>query len=182
VRAALEGDPEAFEWMVQRFTPVLFAQALERGAGGRLGIDPEELVQEVWSRAVPRILYLDVTNRRATPTVVAFLSSTLKNACLEQARRRLREGRYLEQAAGEAGLPGVVERVCTREAQAILLDALEHLAPVERRILVLRAIEQMPAAEVAEAVGLSVEATHKRYQRALAHLRKRLPGSVFDDL
>jgi len=78
VRGAREGDPLALGQMVERFTPWLLVQARYR-LGGRLKhlCDPEDLVNDVWAVAFPRLRGLDARDGRYTPVLVRFLSTTL---------------------------------------------------------------------------------------------------------
>ena len=61
-------------------------------------------------------------------------------------------------------------------------DVLGELDAKDREVILLRGIEQLSLPAVAAQLGASEAAVAKRYQRAIAKLRARLPGSAFDEL
>jgi RNA polymerase sigma-70 factor (ECF subfamily) len=61
-----------------------------------------------------------------------------------------------------------------RQLQAALDGAIGALEPMYREVLVLRDVEGLPAADVAEALGLSVEAVKSRLHRARMAVRERV--------
>ena len=63
------------------------------------------------------------------------------------------------------------------ELRERLRAALEQLAPHDREILVMRNLEQLPIAEIAEVLGLSEGAVKVRHLRALRRLRTVLVES-----
>ena len=60
------------------------------------------------------------------------------------------------------------------ELQRVLTRAIRELPPAQREVLVLRDIEGLSAAEVAEVLGVNVEAVKSRLHRARSSLRERL--------
>ena len=68
------------------------------------------------------------------------------------------------------------------EAFTALHAALDELDEKDREVLVLRGIEQVANDEVARLLGVTPGAITRRYQHALEKLRKRLPGSILDEL
>jgi RNA polymerase sigma factor (sigma-70 family) len=80
----------------------------------------------------------------------------------------------------------VIRTAEAREA----LAAIRRLRPVDREILMLSAWEELGAADIATALGISVDAAKKRLERAKGHYARLLrpapnslgaPGSVFDE-
>jgi DNA-directed RNA polymerase specialized sigma24 family protein len=68
------------------------------------------------------------------------------------------------------------------EEAGALARCLEELPAADREVVVLRAFEQLPNHRVAALVGATPNATSLRYNRALAALRERLPGSIVEEL
>jgi RNA polymerase sigma-70 factor (ECF subfamily) len=66
------------------------------------------------------------------------------------------------------------EDAAGRQLQAALDDAISSLDPMYREVIALRDVEGLSAAEVAEVMGLSVEAVKSRLHRARAAVRERI--------
>lgn len=62
-----------------------------------------------------------------------------------------------------------------REAIDLLADALARLPDDYREVIILRNLEELPFAEVAERMGKTVDSVKKLWARGLMHLRKELP-------
>jgi RNA polymerase sigma factor (sigma-70 family) len=191
VARATAGSREAREFLIERFTPPLLAQARLRLARTHgLGLEPEDLVQEVWRITLPRLPDLRARDGRWTPVLLKFLATTLLRQINQALRRRLQRGGAAAEPGGASEsrvdvadeVSGVVTRLHRAQAGAVLQAAIEELPPGERDVLVLRGIEQLPNGEVARQLGIDDSMVTRRYQKALQHLRERLPDSVFADL
>jgi RNA polymerase sigma-70 factor (ECF subfamily) len=186
VRRARQGDAASREWIVQRFHPILVAQARLRLA--QVGVDecdPEDLVHEAWAAALPRLPELAERAGRETPVLLKFLATTLLHHVNNLARRKLRRGT----AAGDTALEGVpavqrraLSEAVSREAVAAVERALDALDPRDREVVLLRGIEQLPNADAAALLGESENAVSLRYNRALEKLRRALPLSIFAEI
>lgn len=188
VRRARDGDESSQAWLIERFTPVLLAQARYRlGDGLRHVCDPGDLVQDVWAVALPRLRELRIREGQATPTLIRFLSTTLLNTyrnVLKRHRRSRRSGARPSEVAHE--LPADTVGIVTRAGQAELHDrlqqALQILSPDDREVVLLRGIEQAPAKQAAAILGLTPNTLTVRYRRALQRLRAFMGASVLDEL
>ena len=78
VRRAREGDLRSVAWLVEKFSPLLLANARYR-LGPRLVTiyEPQDVVTDVWMVALPRLGSLSERDARFTPVLVKFLSTTL---------------------------------------------------------------------------------------------------------
>lgn len=191
VRRAAGGDPEATDRVVRRLSPLLLADARYRlQRAGLRAADPEDVVAETWSVALPKLGRLGERDGRKTPVLLAFLATTVRNVVGTMLRRREVRGTHAPLADGASeGAPapaadatGVVTGVARAERRDLVHAALERLDPVDREILLLRGVEQRSPGEVAETLGLAASAASMRYRRALERLRAELPDSVFADL
>jgi len=192
VRRAARGDDPAQAALVERFTPALLVQAEHRvGAPLRRFVDPADVVADVWLVALRRLPEFDPAAGRAVPTLLNYLGTVLLRRVRDLYERHLegKPGVVGVDAAPEAGglelsaaTTGVVTRVVRAERAAALRAALEDLDPLDRAVVVVRAIEGHPNAVAAALVGLQPNAVSQRLRRALARLRERLPASIFDDL
>lgn len=186
VGRARDGDPASVEWLVERLSPLLRAQAAYR-LRGRIGrfVEPDDVVQEVWIRALPRLPGLPDRDGRHTPVLMAFLGTTLLQHVNNLLAKYLRgkpsaSAEPLEALSAET--IGCVTRATRKEGTEQLSAAIEELDEADREILVLRSIEQRTVAEVAASLGLQEGAVRMRHHRAISRLRAKVPRSVFDEL
>lgn len=189
VRAAIAGADPSVTWVVERFTPLLLAQAHARiGSQLRRVVDPHDLVQEVWSIALPKLHLLAGRDDLGGRTVLAFLARILLYRCNDLVRKHIvgkprrvgGTGEALSRILGRH--TGVVTQAVRAERQLAVRAAIDRLDEDDRRLVVLRGIEQNPVHEIATVLGLSENLVSVRYRRALQQLREWLPGGVFDEL
>ena len=185
------GTGRASPWLVDRLSPLLLAQARHRlPARFDLGIEPEDLVHDVWAVALRALPTLEPRGTRGTPALLRFLSTTLLHKVNERLRgeaRRRRRGTDSEGAApGLDDLPadtvGVIGRVLRSEEAEAVRAALAGLSEKDHEVVVLRGIEGHGCERVGQLTGLSPNAVSLRWNRALKRLREALPGGAPDDL
>lgn len=190
LRAALAGDEESLGWLVQHLSPLLYAQARWR-LGSLMGhvCDPDDLVQDAWLVALPRLHELPRRDGRATPVLLRFLSTTILNRINNLAKMQLRRGSSIDDAGATdaaAGLSqsitGVVTAAVRAERRQLVLESIDALDPIDREVLLLRAVEQRSARTTAELLHISVDAVAMRYVRARQRLRARLPDTLLREL
>jgi len=186
---ARKGEQASLSWVVAHFTPFLQAQAQYRIQGGmRRLYDPDDIVDEVWMVALPRIADLNAREGHWTPVVLKFLATTLLNRVSNHLTRYLRnEARGPDSSSPSFGTlsspaTSVVGSAARNEARGLLDEALQGLEPHERELLVLRGIEQQANKDVARRLGVEPSTVTRRYQAILGKLQARLPGSIFDQL
>ncbi len=193
VRRAIQGDLDALSWVVERFTPLLLAQARFRMSKALRRIaDPEDVVHEVWAAVLPKIAELNPREGRLTPVLLAYLATTLHRRCttlLSKTARRRRLGG--PEGADEtpsgldllpSGASGFVTRVTRAETRGTVLAAVESLDDLDREVRVLRGIEQTSNQDVAAVLGVPPNTVAVRYRRALERLRKALPEDIYEAL
>lgn len=184
VHRAVKGDLDSLAWLISRLSPLLLAQAEYRlGATLRTRVEPEDLVQEAWAVALPKLTELGGRGGRLTPKLLKFLSTamTFKINNLLRANIAASVGSVVEAPKLPAEQSGVVTRAIRMEARETIRSCLEELDKTDRETVLLRGIEQHPAKTVAVMLGITPAAVDKRYSRALQRLRQRLPKSVFDE-
>jgi RNA polymerase sigma-70 factor (ECF subfamily) len=119
---------------------------------------------------------------RGTSTVSTWLFAIARSFCIKKRRRSKFEPEKAvsleersERAANVAASgPAPDEVAWSRELGAAFDRAMDELEPSQREVLVLRDVEGLSAAEVAEVLGLSVDAVKSRLHRARVALRDRL--------
>ena len=137
--------------------------------------DADDVVQETWLRWVA----VDLEQVREHRAYLVRITT-------RQALNRLRTvSRRREDYVGEwlpeplLTSPDVAEDVELAESVSIaMLTVLETLAPVERAVLVLHEVFDVPYEEIAEAVGKSSAAVRQIAHRARAHVAARRPRMV----
>jgi RNA polymerase sigma-70 factor (ECF subfamily) len=189
VARAAGGDLASQAWVVERFTPVLAAQARYRLQGPLASVcDPADVVQDVWAIALPRLADLRARDGQWTPVVLRFLATTLLRRVNHLARKHLAGGRPLPGEGDEriaelhASITGVVTRIQRGEVADAVHAALARLPEQEREVVVLRGIEQLSNRAVAEQLGVEDHVVTRRYQRGLEWLKQALPQSVIAEL
>ena len=196
VRQARAGDRTSLEWLVEKFSPLLLANARYR-LGKVLGrlYDPDDIVNDVWVVALPRLPELPARDDRYTPVLLKFLSTTLlyrvNNLVAKHIRGKPRK--ETSAASAETGSSDPVDRladdgtglltgVLRKEKSDVVGATLGKLEERDRELVILRGIEGQSYKEIAVLVGRDSKVLAVQYQRALQKLRDKLPGSVFDEL
>ena len=188
IARATDGDRESLEWLVAHLSPLLRAHANFRlGRSLRRIYDPDDLVHDAWLAALPKLRELcGDPSRRRTPVLLRYLSQTIVFRIGKLARRHARGPAVERDGEPDPELPadvtGAVTRAVQNEHRAQVQQALDELEATDREVVLLRGIEQLSAKATAALLGIGVEAAFKRYQRALARLRGRMPHGVFDEL
>lgn len=171
--------------VVARFAPLLHAQATYRLGRLRQFYDPDDLVNDVWARALPHLAGLCARPEHLRPVVLKFLTTTLQHRVRDLAEKHF-VGKPGTRSEPLSRLPeqhsGVVTQAARSERAARLRAVLEELGDDDRAVLVLRGIEQRSHEDVAAALQSNPEACKKRYQRALERVRTTMGSGLADDL
>ncbi|MEM9379824.1 MAG: sigma-70 family RNA polymerase sigma factor [Planctomycetota bacterium] len=156
-------------------------------------VDPDELLSHsTWLRRLARALVRDdasaddlvqdamgvaIATRVPVRDLRAFLAGTVRRLAVRGRRsdvRRDRRERARAADAAEASLPGadaLAERV---DVLRIVLEELRALPPAQQRIVSLRYLDDLDAAEIARREGTSPSTVRSHLARGLAALRARL--------
>jgi RNA polymerase sigma-70 factor, ECF subfamily len=190
--AALQGDEAAFRDLVEPYHAGLHAHCYQMLASVQ---DAEDALQEALLKAWTRLsqferrasfrtwVYtiatrtaLDLTARR--PMRVLPLDDTLAAG---DGRKPVTEIAWLEpypndQLGLPAGLASPEARYELRESvELAFVAAVQHLAPRQRAVLLLREVLGFSASEAAETLGMSVAAVNSALERARAAVAQRCP-------
>jgi len=122
----------------------------------------EDLVQETYLTLVRQ-----VRAGRAEAVDVGWAITTCRSRFLDQLRRGRRAERTAQRSYERA--PSTTDRDPTSTAT----EALIHLSDSQRAALVLRYVDDLPVADVANAIGRSLHATESLLARARDSLRER---------
>jgi RNA polymerase sigma-70 factor (ECF subfamily) len=188
IRRIKSGNREAFASLFSRFRPRLWRFVnlrLHPQLRGR--IDPEDVLQECWLRAVTRMDYFPDT---VSPAGFIWFRMILTQTLIDLQRRHL--GAEKRSAGREMSLNGGWNSDETSSSMAFQLSArltspsgamaraelaqqldvaLQGLDEIDREVLALRHFEELTNAETAMSLNLSEQAASKRYVRALRRLK-----------
>jgi RNA polymerase sigma-70 factor (ECF subfamily) len=186
VRAAQDGDEEAFQALVDRHRAALHAHCYRILASP---YDADDAVQEALLRAwtgLPR--FQGLSSLRTWLFRIA--TRTALDVATGRGRRELPVGSFAPARAGEAPgepaheiawmgpYPTATPETAYLEHESVeiaYIAALQHLPAHQRAVFLLREVLRFPAAEVAEILGTTVAGVNSRLQRARGELRRRLP-------
>ncbi len=169
-----QGDPEALRQVVEVFSGDLYRLLYQYTRNEELA---EDLCQEVFLRAFRKRDLL-----RRTDYFRAWLFTLARNlAAKEMRRHRHHLEFYLEDftvsPADQMEAPGgaaAMARIQDAETRALLIEALNHLEPDQREIIMLRFFADLPVKEVAGAMDLPMGTVGGKLRRALDALRAAL--------
>ena len=130
--------------------------------------DADEATQETLLRA-----HRAMATFRGDGSVKAWLCGIARHVCAHtlETRRRGRELAELVPVPDEA----TPDEFASRQRARAIREALSHLKPSERDVLVLRFVADLSHREIATACNLDEATARKRLSRALAHLRSVMP-------
>jgi RNA polymerase sigma-70 factor (ECF subfamily) len=179
VQMAQSGENRAFDELVRRYQDKVYRLSYKIL---RHEEDAAEALQDAFLSA-----YKGLRNFKAESTFSTWLYRIATNASLMKYRKR-RDGHIsLEQSQtpgprGEEGEPLQIpdwseqplEVLLDAETRAVMEEGIQMLPEDDRTVFVLRDIEGLSNAEVAEILELSVAAVKSRLHRARIKLRDRL--------
>lgn len=127
--------------------------------------EPEDILGEVFlqvARDLPRFRGDDAAQRR-------WVFSIAHNRLLDARRRESRRPRLADRAVPELSAPPPPDPL-----DPALVDALDHLTPDQREVVVLRFVADLPLADVARITSRRVGAVKAMQHRALEVLERTL--------
>ncbi len=172
VRRVRRGEPQLFELLIRRHNPRVY-----RAIRGLLRdeAEVEDAMQQTYLLAYARLA--EFSGAAAFST---WLTRIAVNEALGRLRRRGRGDRLGttgdEDAAGDDESPE--EHAAAREAMRLVHGALDRLSPSNRIVFVLRDVEEMSTAEVADVLGTSEDVVKVRLHRARHALRDVLAAAA----
>jgi RNA polymerase sigma-70 factor, ECF subfamily len=173
IQAAQDGDADALDALLKQYQPQIFR------FGMKMCRDPEdarEVLQETLFAAA-RTLH----GFRGASSLSTWLYTIARSYCIKRRRRGVLAPEVVSLDSEASGAwaapdraPDPEERLAHREVGAALEAAIASLEPEHREVLLLRDVEGLPAAQVAEVTSLSVAAVKSRLHRARTAVRERL--------
>lgn len=166
--AARRGDRHAFRSLyVALYDPV--ARFVARRVGR--GHEAEDIVARVFHRVLEHLA--DFDSRRGSPRM--FVIAIARNLVIDHLRAS-RQEEPIEDLAGVIASEetSALDALVRDEELQMLREALHGLDPGAREVLVLRYGDGLKHQEIAELLGVRVDAVKQRASRALRELRTRV--------
>ncbi|QDU66192.1 RNA polymerase sigma factor [Engelhardtia mirabilis] len=188
VREIRAGDEQRFDELYRRVAPALYAWLkLRLGAQVRRQVDPEDVLQEIWLRALRAFPRFDPERASFRGWIFQVMKYELLDTFRSSAGAAAQSLRGGHTEAGSSGGGGgfarlsevpdpvtsFTRRIARDEGMASLVEHLAGLPEEERALVVHCGLEGRPASEVAVVLGLSHEAARKRWLRLRDSLRER---------
>lgn len=178
LEAARGGDHAALEALLARY------QAQVYRFGMKMCRDPES-AQDVLQETL-LAMARGVRDFRGASSISTWLYTVARSFCIKTRRRSkfaLEETSLSDEGAAEAeGLADPSrspdEALAGKQVERALEAAIRALEPMYREVLVLRDIEGLTAPEVAEVLGISVQAVKSRLHRARVAVRDRVAPAL----
>ena len=175
IARAREGDDAALGELVERYAPRVLRFGMKLCADEE---DARDVLQDTFLTAARSIRSFRGESRFAT-----WLYAIARSFCVKRRTRgasAVRLASLDDPASGEAAAPALAAREQPDEVLAglelgtAIERGIRSLEPGQREVLVLRDVEGLSAREVADVLGISVEAAKSRLHRARQTLRERL--------
>lgn len=172
-----KGDVEAFEVLLGRYRIPLFNVVLrsvrDRGRA-------EEIYQDVWMRVIER-----AGDFRGDAKFSTWLYAIARNHCIDHQRKMKFRSHASLDASPEPESASLGDRLpdrapsterlaAGRRMQERIAAAVQELPDDQREVFLLRQLQGLAFAEVAEVVGVSVPTAKSRMRYALERLQRAL--------
>jgi RNA polymerase sigma-70 factor (ECF subfamily) len=155
------GDVRAFDALFARYSRSIFGYIYRSVGAAALA---EELTQEVFLK-----VFQQLRRTSENTSVRTWMYRIATTTCIDAHRAAIRRPVLVDDAAAIMAAPGGIdpaERHLEHERQREVRSALDALSAHYRQALVLRQLQGLAYAEVAEALGISVEAVTSLIHRA----------------
>lgn len=166
INAATSGDPEAIEQLLLQYYPSVTRFARKFCATSE---DVEDAVQETLWIAAQRIGTL-----RVASAFGSWLFKVVRHQCFRLLKLSLRT----DSTSSTSAILQLVSSDEDTERQIALRHdlalAIAALSPLHRQVFIMRDLQEMPAAEVAARLGITVMTVKSRLHRARTTLRQTL--------
>lgn len=169
VRAVLDGRPDSYRLLVERYQDVLYRHALRMT---RRPDDASDIVQRALVKGFRRL-----EDCRHPDRVGGWLFRITANLCKDYLKDRRRDEVALDDAPTLVSSRGDPERELDQsELGQVLERALARLSEEQREAFLLKHMEDRSYEEMSDMLGASVSALKMRVHRAREELRDLLSG------
>jgi RNA polymerase sigma-70 factor, ECF subfamily len=172
---ARQGDDRALERLLERHQAQVYRYGLS------MCRDPEDAKDVLQDTLLA--MARGVRDFRGESSISTWLYTVARSFCIKKRRKSKfapDHERSLETSAAEDGMQlvddarGPEDALAGKQVEEALGRAIESLEPMYREVLVLRDVEGLKATEVAEVLGITVQAVKSRLHRARLAVREQL--------
>jgi RNA polymerase sigma-70 factor (ECF subfamily) len=164
---AADGEAAAARLLAARRAPRLLATA-------RRMLNDAAEAEDVAQEAFLRLWRIAAEWRDGEAAVGTWLHRVVVNLCLDRLRRRGRWGALDEAEEPPDPAPSAIDRLAAADRAEALSRAIARLPDRQRAAVTMRHFEEMGAADIAQALGVSVEAV----ESLLARARRKLADAL----
>lgn len=173
VHRSQQDDERAFGELVTRYESKVYSLAMKMLRNPE---DAEDVLQDTFLRA-----YRGIKSFKGNSTFSTWIYRITANSALMRLRKKQLPQVSIEDSDERDApisiadwAPGPVEQLLNQEMQKVMDEAIDALPAEFRQVFILRDVEEMSNAEVAEILDLSVAAVKSRLHRARLKVRNRL--------
>jgi RNA polymerase sigma-70 factor (ECF subfamily) len=141
----------------------------------RAVVTPEDVVQEVWARAIPKFGEFDPDKGEFRGWIFGFAKRVLKQLLRQKERREIQPGVQTGElclTSLPADITSVTRRVTRSEEFRFLIDLSRTLDPVDQEILLQRGLQGQAHDAIASSLSISPASCRKRWERLRVVLRE----------
>jgi len=175
IKRAQAGDRSALERVLEEIAPVVHRFGMRMC---RHEADAEDVLQDTLLSVATHLKEYE-----GRSSLASWVFTLARTACARRRRGLKNQAHLPEEAAGQPQATGDTpeHEASDRELRGVLSDALSALSDDQREVLLMRDMEGLSAAEVADSLGIGVDAVKSRLHRARVALREAMRGLLERD-
>lgn len=176
LKAAAEGDRNAFEQIYRTFSGFVYAVALRMTRNRQ---DAEEISQDVFIKIYKNLGRFELRSSFKT-WVYRITVNTVMDACKKASRERKKHSDYEVNEIRESQQADAERKFEKEHAGKVAEKMLSYLNPDQRICLILREIEELSYEEISKVLDLNINTVRTRIKRGrealMAYARKEKAG------
>lgn len=165
MRDVVSGDPDAFRFLVEKYTRRIFSVSYRYLNNYQ---DAEDVTQEVFTRG-----FAAAKKFKAYGSVYGWLLRIAVNLCINELKSTRRRVVGVLETGTEEGVNGE-EDIRRQEMKRAIEEAMSHIPDSQRMAIILSKYEGLSYKEIAEITGRSVSSVESLIVRARRALVKKL--------
>jgi RNA polymerase sigma-70 factor (ECF subfamily) len=167
-------DPEAFGRLYERYVEKIYNYVYYRTGNHH---DAEDLTARVFHQALQHLPRYRDRGAPFSSWLYRIAHNLVANWHRDRSRRQVVSLDLVAQVGNPAdGSP--LDRVALGERRIVLLAAIQQLPAERQQLLTLKFVERLPNAEIGRIMGRSEGAVKSLYHRTLQALRETLEGRI----